>query len=93
MAKVKIAINGKDYPCYFTLGAGLSFKQITGHDVSRMDEKDLVESGTLLFCQCQSACRREKIDFPYSYEDFMDQITDEDLISMAREQAGPSKKK
>lgn len=92
-AKITITINGTEYPCYFTLGAGLAFKQLTGHDVSEIKEHDLVEIGTLLFCQCKSACRREGIEFPYDYEPFMDQVTYEDLTSMAREQPAASKKK
>ena len=92
-AKITITINGTEYPCYFTLGAGLAFEQLTGHDVSEMNEKSLVEIGTLLFCQCKSACRREGIEFPYDYESFMDQVTDEDLMSVARKQPEASKKK
>lgn len=93
MARIKIKINEQEYPCYFTLGAGLEFKQIIGHDISKMDTTDLVEAGTLLYCQCKSACRREKIDFPYGYEDFMDQVTDMDLFAVLKEQEDPAKKK
>lgn len=93
MARIAIKINGEEYPCYFTLGAGLIFKQTTGHDVSKMDNTDLVEVGTLLFCQCKSACRREGKDFPFAIEDFLDQITEEDLSVMAEERDAQAKKK
>lgn len=85
MAKIKIIINGVEYPSYFTLGAGLIFKQETGKDVSKLDIGDLVELGTLLYAQCKAAARREKKDFPYSLEDFLDQITDEDLYALGND--------
>lgn len=95
MAKFKIIINGTGYPCYLTMGAALEFKQMTGHDVSEMKVNELVEIGTMLFCQCKAACRREKMDFPYSYEDFMDQLTDEDILALSRQKVtdNSSKKK
>lgn len=93
MARIAVKINGEEYPCYFTFGAGLNFKQLTGHDISKMDMTDTVELGTLLYCQCAAACRREKKEFKYSLEDFLDQITDEDMLSMSREVDDTSKKK
>ena len=90
MARITIIIDGVEYPSYFTLGAGLIFKQETGKDVSKLDTGDLVELGTLLYAQCKAAARREKKDFPYSLEDFLSQITDEDLIALGEDR---SKKK
>lgn len=97
MAKIKIIINGVEYPCYFTLGAALIFKQEIGKDVSKMDTGDLVELSTLLYAQCKAASRREGIEFPYTKEDFLVQLTDEDLSAlfndMAKEAGGAKKKK
>lgn len=93
MARVTVKINEIEYPCYFTLGAGVEFKQLTGHDVSKMDFGDLVDLGTLLFCQCKWSCKRENIDFPYTYEQFLCQMSDEALYEAAEKQEKNAVKK
>ena len=93
MARITVIIDGVEYPCYFTLGAALEFKQISGHDASKMDGTDLVELGTLLYCQCKAAARREKQDFPYTLEDFLDQVTEETLTAWNKAQEAEAAKK
>lgn len=40
-----------------------------------------------LWASCKGACLREKIEFPYTVEDFADNITPEDLMAWAQAQA------
>lgn len=97
MKKFTVKINGQEYPCYFTLGAGLIFQQETGRDVSEIKDNDVVDSGVLIYAQCKAAALREGLDFPFTLMDFLVQITDEDLAAIKRaldkEQTAKSKKK
>lgn len=97
MKRITVVINDVEYPCYFTLGAALEFKQETGREASEVEASSLTDQGILLYCFCKAACRREKKEFPYTLTDFLDQITEDELAAWNTAQAaageGPSKKK
>lgn len=74
-----IEIDGKEYPCYQTMGALMLLEQQTGKNASECTT--MSDQVVFLWACCKSACRREKVEFPYSVEDFADNITPEDLAS------------
>lgn len=96
MKKIAIVINGEEYPCYFTMGAALEFRQQAGHEASEVGKEALADQGILLYCFCKSACRREGKEFPFSLTDFLCQITEDVLMAwndIQEEAATDSKKK
>lgn len=96
MKRITILINDVEYPCYFTMGAALEFKNETGREASGIEASSLADQGILLYCFCKSACRREKKDFPFTLTDFLDQITEDELAAWNEIQpaaAGDAKKK
>jgi len=82
-AKTMININGHNYPCMLTLGAMSAYRQETGEEVSQLQTENMASLAILLYCCTKSACRREKVDFPYnSYEEMADYILVEDMPKM-----------
>lgn len=84
MKKVTVIIEGKAYPCRSTMGAMLRFKEVRGKDVSEMDGTDLGDLMAFLYCCVKSACARERVDFPYTYDDFTDSISPEEFQQWSR---------
>jgi hypothetical protein len=64
-----ITINGVDYPCRLGMGALLYYKEATGKEISEFTGQP-TESVTFLWCCVKCACKREKMDFDYTLEDF-----------------------
>lgn len=78
--KVVVEIEGKEYPCFQTMGALMLLEQETGkRDVQEC--KTLCDLMTFLWACCKSACRREGIPFPYGVDDFADNLSPEDLAA------------
>ena len=74
-----ILINGVEYPCRQTLGGMLRFKRETGKEVTSIKEGDISDIAVLVWCYVKSACNADKVEFPYSLEDFADSIDPETL--------------
>lgn len=89
--KPSIIINGTKYPCYYTMGAGLDFKNETGHDPEAATGS--VDNTILLWCCARSACRREGVKFDMSLTDFCDQLTPADIESAVAEMNASAEKK
>lgn len=82
MKKVEVTINGTTYPCRFTMGAMLLFKQQTGREATVITADALSDIIVLIWCCIKSASRHERIDFNLSLEDFADGITPEEAEMM-----------
>lgn len=81
----KITINGKDYPCYRTMGAFLDYRKETGRDAATMTETTgMCDMIALVYSIVKSACRREKVDFPFTLEEFADSIMLDDLPMLVK---------
>lgn len=78
--KIEIEIDGKKYPCYQTMGALLLFEREAGKEVSKITTS-ITDQCLLLWACCKSASRREGIDFPYSAEDFADNLFPDDVLA------------
>ncbi|MGN1254711.1 MAG: hypothetical protein ACI4T9_09005 [Prevotella sp.] len=81
--RITVKIDGKEYPCYFTMGAALTFKDLTGRDTTEMDN-GLSDFAAYLYACSKSACRREKKEFPFEdVQDFADHIDGEELARLS----------
>lgn len=89
--KLTIEIDGKDYPCYQTMGALMLLERETGKSADKCTT--LSDQCIFLWACCKSASRREGIDFPYTIEDFADNITPEDLATWAAQEEERVKRK
>lgn len=80
MKTITISVDGKEYPARETMGAMLEFKRLTGYEADALSQGNISDFAKFIFCCVKSACRKDKIDFPYSLEDFCDSI-DADTIN------------
>ena len=69
-----IVVDGKDYPCYPTMGACVRFHDMTGKEVSEIKGWQSSLQCRYLYCCVKSACEREKKEFPYDPLEFCDNI-------------------
>lgn len=81
MPKITIKIEGRELPCYPTMGAALGFKNDTGRDIEQMSGS--ADFAVYLYNCAKSACRREKVDFGYSLQNFCDNIPMDEMNSLA----------
>lgn len=81
-----ITINDVAYPCQPTVGAMRRFKRLAGKDVTKIDQSDFDDLCTFLYCCVAAACNRDKIDLPYSIDDFFDSMDPEALNAWAMAQ-------
>lgn len=80
----KIRIGDKEYPAYQTMGAMLAFKQENGREVTEIPATDISAMMIYLFCVVRSACKREKVEFPFTeVQELGDGITLEDFKNWA----------
>ena len=93
MKKNVIILAGKEYPCRVTLGVMVRFKNMTGHDISKMDGNDLAEVATFLYCCVKSACAADEVAFDMSLEDFADRLNMEDAADVSKELQDIAEKK
>lgn len=82
MDTLKVTINGVSYPCRMTMGAMLRFKRQTGREVTEVSMDSLSDLAVLLWCCVVSSCNADKIEFNYSLEDFCDNISQEEMLTM-----------
>ncbi len=82
-SRMTVNAGGKEYPCYFTMGAAIAFRALTGRDTTEM-ENGLSDFAIYLYACCESACRREKLDFPYNnMMEFADEIDANELARLS----------
>lgn len=77
--QIMIEIDGKEYPCYITMGAYMLLEQQTGKPATQCTS--LTDQITFLWACCKSACGREHIEFGYTLQDFADNLTPEDMAA------------
>lgn len=86
-----IEIEGREYPVRMVMGALLMYKRQTGDDASAMDPDDVEALLTLFYCCVACACKAEGVEWPYTFEEFCNVITPQDVAawnrSMQAEQA------
>lgn len=80
MKKSYIIIEGKEYPCYVTMGAFLEFRKETGKEATEdLALTAISDMLAWLWAVVKSASRREKVEFPMSLDEFADSITPSEL--------------
>lgn len=78
---IEIEIDGAIYPCRMTMGAMVLFKEQTGREVTDIDAGSLSDMCRFLWCCVKSASRRDKVEFPLTFEDFADGVTPDIILS------------
>ena len=93
--KKSIIIDGKEYPCFQTLGANFDFKDVTGKEVSKIDPESITELAAYMWATIKGACTRQGIEFPYQTPRELAYHLDENSIVewSAMMEANESKKK
>ncbi len=76
-----IKVDGKEYPCYPTMGACVRFHDMTGKEVSEIKGWQTSQQCIYLYCCVKSACEREKIEFKYECKEFCDNVPLDHLIA------------
>lgn len=84
MKKVEIEVNGEVFPCRPTMGAMLRFKHETGKEVTEINEHNISELCTYLWCCVASASKHDGKNFNSSLIDFADSISLEDMTEWAQ---------
>lgn len=81
---INIQVGDRTYPFRMTLGAMLRFKRATGKDLAReeLDDGDLEEVAQLLYACLASASVADKVPFNLSFEEFCDNLSAEDMVTM-----------
>lgn len=92
----KIFYQGRELPCYITMGTMVRFKRETGRDVSTIQDGDIADLVVLLWCAIKAACGAEGIPFDTPFDLFADTLTVEvmqDFIKGLAEQGGDDSQK
>lgn len=84
---ITITVNGTDYPCRPTMGAMLRFKRETGREATEIDTASLSDVCTYLWCCTASASRADRLDFPYTLDDFADALPADAVVRWAEQVA------
>ena len=79
--KITVTVDGREYPCYPTMGACVRFHDITGKEVAEIKGWQTSLQCVYLYCCVKSACEREKKEFPYECTEFCDNVPLEMLYS------------
>lgn len=69
-----------------SLGAMRMFKRETGREISEVKEHEISELAVFLWCCVAAECRRCRIDFTVSLDDFCDAL-DPDALALLSEEA------
>lgn len=79
----RISIEGKEYPCYVTMGAFVEFRKETGREASEvMESAGMCDMLAFLYSVVKSASRREKVNFSMTFEEFADAIRPDELPAL-----------
>lgn len=68
-----------------TMGAMDIFRKETGKDPSEMRQDSPVDIAVFIYGCVKSACRKDKVDFPYSLEEFEDSVDIETILGWSDE--------
>ena len=81
---INIQMGDRYFPFRMTLGAMLRFKRATGKDLAReeLDAGNLEEVAALLYACVASASAADKVPFNMSFDEFCDNVSDEDMFAM-----------
>ena len=90
--KKTIRLQGRDIPCYVTMGALVRFKEETGQDAAYVHDMGVEGSLVLLWCCVKSACVREGVPFDMDKQTFFDNLTEEDISGVFLEETEEQKK-
>lgn len=85
MKTINITIENKEYPMRATMGAMGIFKKEIGKDPSEMNQESPVDMTAFIYGCVKSACRKDKVDFPYTLDEFMDSVDVETILSWSDE--------
>lgn len=86
--KLTVTVNDKEYPCYQTMGAFMYLEQETGKSADQCTT--LSDQCVFIWACCRAACEREGIDFPFSVQQFANNLTPEDLVAAVEAQNNPA---
>lgn len=91
MKSLRISIDGKDYPCYVTMGAFLEFRNETGREVAdALASGGVTDQITWLWSCVRSASRRDGDAMTLSLMEFADMLDPETLSAWASASADDS---
>jgi hypothetical protein len=69
----KLTVSGKEVNLDLTLGAIREYKKLTGKELEQITSvSDISE---FLFCVAKSTARRDGVDFKFSIEEFLDNLS------------------
>lgn len=77
-----IEVGDRKYPFRMTLGAMLRFKRATGKEVTELNEESVEEMASFLYACLASACAADKVPFSYTFDEFCDLLSVEDMEAM-----------
>lgn len=66
----KILIDGKEYPCFTTMGAMLYYKEETGEEVTAIKGDEISKLILFFYYTVKAACDRCGVEFSYSPRQF-----------------------
>lgn len=84
----KISYKGRELPCRMTMGALVRFKRETGRDVSAIQNGDISDLVTLLWCSIASACHADGVSFDEPFDMFADSLDADVLEAFIKDLAG-----
>lgn len=95
---MEVKFNGDVYPFSLTMGAIIDFQHLTGKDAASLSGDDIEGMVAICYCSIKSSSRAEGKDFPYSFQQFADLLTVEELNEMsahfsAQQESEAAKKK
>lgn len=79
MKAIVIIINGKEYPCYATMGAFRRYERISGKRHTELDPGSVTDLTDLLWACTAAACAREGVEFTHTADELADNITPDQL--------------
>ena len=84
MSVMRITIDGREYPCYVTMGAFLDFRDETGAEAQdRIASGNMTDMVTWLWACTRSASRREGNPMELGLRDFADRLGVDELNAWA----------
>ena len=79
---MEVTFNGQAYPIKLTMGAIIDFKHLTGKDPSKIAADDVEGLTVLCYCCLCSATRAAGREFPFSFQQFADACSIDELNAM-----------
>ena len=85
----KIKINDKEYPCKVTFGAYSDFEEETGKNIGQIN--GISDSFRCVFYAIRRECRKANIDFEWTFDEFCEMFTLEEVSMIINEVFGSQK--